>query len=462
MGKYFKTNRLKYKIFNTFAIQKKESLLEFVKKGQQGRKKSAPVSNFFRKIKRFFRGGIRFRPEPKEYRPYLGPQASEEEVMAKTYESSDHPDKIRKIIRREKRRRLLRLFDIKEVQAILEKRRYERMRRKYKRKLKRRVRREERRDKRIELIRRYIPSYKRGGGLLTFDEPDDAASESKKFRVQNNLTYLTNSTFLFIIAYILVYMIYQITVLFIAAGWRLDSVLFYYDLAFNDFSPLWYRTNIIITTFSGPLVSLIIGFIFIRFLSGKANLGKHTRLFFLWIGLHGFTLFLGAFASGVSFDEGFGYVAAWLYMNMFWKILISLIFLFLLGVIGYFTATRFLDTSYSLMRIKPQNSFKFLLYQAVLPWLIGTAIILLVKIPNNLPYETGNLIVFGFAVIPILFNRKSRPSRNFVSEKRPNQIKWFVLIAMVLLLMIYRIGLNDGLHIKLFYRFSFSLDISPL
>jgi hypothetical protein len=436
--------------------------LESLRKDKHIRRKHDPASGFGRKIKKFFRNIFTSGSVPKEYRPYLGPAASEEEVMAKSYENPRTPEKIKKRISKERRQRLLILFDMKAYKAKREKKRYERLRNKHKRILKRKARKEKRREDRIQFIRRYFPAYKRPGGLEFEDNLETRMAEPGKLVSQSNLIYLVNSTFLFIVSYLLVYLIYQFSVLFFAAAWRIDSVLFYYDLAFNDFSPLWNRANIIIVTLSGPLIAIIIGFIFFRFLSNRINIGKHSRLLFIWIGLHGFNLFLGGFASGVSFDEGFGYVAAWLYLNMFWKIFFSLTFLFLLGVIGYYSAPKFLETSYSVTRIKPENRFKFLLYQAFLPWLIGSGLILLIKIPNNLPYDTGNLVTLVFAVAPLIFNRNARPSRNFVSEKRPNQIKWFVFIIMTGLLLLYRVGLNDGLHIKLFYRISFSLDITPL
>jgi len=139
-------------------------------------------------------------------------------------------------------------------------------------------------------------------------------------------------------------MIYQITVLIVASNWNLDSVLFYFDLAFNDYSPLWKRFNIIIVTFSGPLISLLIGILFLKVFANRPKVKGFLKLFFIWVALHALNLFFGAFSSGVSFDEGFGYVAAWIYLNIFWQIFISLIFLFILGLIGYYTASKFLET----------------------------------------------------------------------------------------------------------------------
>ena len=252
------------------------------------------------------------------------------------------------------------------------------------------------------------------------------------------------------------------TVLIAASRWKLDSVLFYYDLAFNDYSPLWSKYNILLVTFSGPFISLVIGFLFYRFFSVRPKVRGLLRLFFVWIALQGINLFFGAFASGVAFSEGFGYVPEWLSFNVFWQILVSLVFLFILGIVGFYTTSRFLDTSNSAYRVRDENKLKFLFYQVFLPWLIGSTIIFLVKIPNNMPYDTGNLATMAFVIIPVMFNRFARPSIAFEGDRKPTKIKWNIITLFILLLLAFRIGLNNGIHISLYYKFIFSLEVSPL
>jgi hypothetical protein len=178
--------------------------------------------------------------------------------------------------------------------------------------------------------------------------------------------------------------------------------------------------------------------------------------------LIGFNLFLGAWATGISFDQGFGYVPAWLYLNVFWQIFIALIFLFILGIIGYYSVPKFLDTSKSAYRVRPENKTKFLFFQVILPFLIGSLIILLVKIPNNMPYDTGNLITLIFGIAPMIFNKYARPTVTFEKEKKATNIRWLFIAIFVALILAYRIGLNNGLHVILNYIFSISLDITPL
>lgn len=212
-------------------------------------------------------------------------------------------------------------------------------------------------------------------------------------------------------------------------------------------------------TLSGPLICLLIGILFLKIFANKPKVKGFMKLFILWIAMHGFNLFFGAFASGVSFDTGFGYVPAWLYFNVFWQIFVSLLFLFILGLIGYNSVPKFLDTSNSAYRVRKQNRVKFLFYQVIIPWLIGGLIIFFVKIPNNMPYDTGNLITMVFCVIPVLFNTRAKPNIKLKGEKKPTRINWIYIAVFVILLSTYRISLNSGLYIKLDYNFNISLDI---
>ncbi|MCB0805966.1 MAG: hypothetical protein KDC05_09230 [Bacteroidales bacterium] len=421
---------------------------------RRSRKKGGRI---FRRLKRFFKQLFVGDSAPKEYRPYLGPSADQKEIEEKTYENT-------RVSPKKYTRRKPKSTDANKVSLGDRWTRYleKRKKRKHKNKMKRKYRKKQRRRARIEFIRRFIPQYKKSEFVNPEITQIENIDEKEKVKPRSNLVYTVNSTIVFIIAYLLVYIIYQLTVLVVASHWKLDSVLFYYDLAFNDYSPLWNRMNIIATTLSGPLVSLLIGIILMRLVVPRIVEHKTTKLLMIWIAIHGYNFFLGAFATGVSFDEGFGYVPAWLFMNTFWKILLSMIFLFILGLIGYYSAPRFLETSYSLSRIRQPNKIKFLFFQVALPWLIGITIIFLVKIPNNMNYDTANLITLVFVVAPVLFNRNAKPQKDFKSLKKPNRLKWVYLAVLIILLLAFRIGLNDGLHFKLFYKFIFSLEVIPL
>jgi hypothetical protein len=337
---------------------------------------------------------------------------------------------------------------------------------KFKQKIQKKRAKEFKKEKRISYIRSFFPNYKKPKTKVFQSQEEEPKTRDQKIQEQlkqqekSYYKYTVNSLALYVTAYLIVYITYQLAVMIVASRWHLDSVLFYYDLAFNDFSPLWTRFNIIVVTFSGPLISLLIGILFYKVIANRPKVKGFMKLFVIWIALHGFNLFFGAFASGVSTDQGFGYVANWLYMNVFWQIFFSLTFLFILGLIGYYSTGKFLETANSAYRIKKENRNRFLLYQVILPWLVGGLIIYLAKVPNNMPYDVGNLLTMSLAVVPAIFNRRAKPVLNFKDERKPTKIHWAYIITFILLLASFRIWLETGLHIELTY--DISLKITPV
>ncbi len=79
-----------------------------------------------------------------------------------------------------------------------------------------------------------------------------------------------------------------------------------------------------------------------------------------------------------------------------------------------------------------------------------------------MPYDVGILVTMLFAVIPVIFNNRAKPTRNFKVEKKPNKFNYWILAIAIVILLLYRLGLNNGLRFELYYDFIFSLDITPL
>jgi len=294
-----------------------------------------------------------------------------------------------------------------------------------------------------------------GQKLFIISEEGEGVTKEKKIplfsqrnHVFRNLTITVNSVFVFLITYVLAYLFYWLTCMLVASWYGLDSTLYFYDLKFNNHSTLWNRFNILLVTGIPPFLCLFLGIFLYRVLFKKRRFVGLQKLFILWSAFHLFNHFFGAFPSGIITDEGFGYVAAWMYMNTAFKFMFSLISLFALGVIGYFSAQSILETSDSLNRVKPENRVAFLLLQIALPWLIGTIIMLLIRMPENFiyPYETLMLFSTIFLVIPPFFNEKVKPRLNLLKVKKSRHINLGYLAMMLALLLFLRIMLGIGLH----------------
>jgi len=97
--------------------------------------------------------------------------------------------------------------------------------------------------------------------------------------------------------------------------------------------------------------------------------------------------------------------------------------------------------------------------QIALPWLIGTLIMLLIRIPENFkyPYETLMLFSTIFLVIPPFFNEKVKPQLNLLRVKKRRYINVGYLAMMLALLLFLRIMLGIGLH----FLIEINISISP-
>ena len=301
--------------------------------------------------------------------------------------------------------------------------------------------------------------------LFTITEEEEVLKEktarlhSKQNALLRNLTITLNSVVIFLLTYVIVYLFYWLTSMLVASWYGLDSTLYFYDLKFNDHSTIWNRFNILMVTGIPPFMCLFVALFLFRVLFKKRRFVGLQKLFILWSSFHLFNHFFGAFPSGIVTNEGFGYVAAWMYMNTAFKFMFSLISLFFLSVIGYFSAEYILETSDSLHRIKLENRRAFLLMQIALPWLIGTLIMLLIRIPENFkyPYETLMLFSTIFLVIPPFFNEKVKPQLNLLRVKKRRYINVGYLAMMLALLLFLRIMLGIGLH----FLIEINISISP-
>ncbi|MBK7212164.1 MAG: hypothetical protein IPH88_02465 [Bacteroidales bacterium] len=289
--------------------------------------------------------------------------------------------------------------------------------------------------------------------------------EQERIPVASYIRPVLNSTALFIVAYLVSWFIYQFAVMVTASFSKIDSVLYYYEVMFpiGNYSPKWNQTNIIFITLSGPMISLIMA-IFYRFVVlRKFHPGAQMRQFFVWLYLNSMMLFFGAFVGGAITRQGFGYVVDWLYMNIAFRILFSLIFLMLIGWISWKVVSYLPETvgkeSYK------NNRNGYIISRLIIPWFIGGGLMVLMKLSPVIPqhenifnYDAFTLATLMFAVVPPLFNTKVKPhllqNRKSYPRTHRTTIAAWIIIAIALVLLV-RVGLSYGMY----FMFNISLDI---
>ena len=284
---------------------------------------------------------------------------------------------------------------------------------------------------------------------------ENVVKKKKSFRAY--LKPAINSTSLFVLAYLIVWFTYQLGVMIQASFSDIDSVLYYYEVMFpiGNYSQLWSQFNIILITAAGPMLSVLMGIIYRYVFLGRTNPGNQMRLLLVWLYLLSMAFFFGAFVAGIITNQGFGYVAGWLYMNIVFRIGISLIFLFILAFLGW-KSVRFLP------EVSGSDSFKrnhkaFVISRLSIPWLTGSVLMLLLKHTSFVPQHANiyeyDMIIIGSMLFPVaaaIFNKRERPHL-YKNPHRSTSTKTIVIwaIAAILVALLVRFGLARGLYLQL-------------
>lgn len=296
-------------------------------------------------------------------------------------------------------------------------------------------------------------------------EDRNLGKEARSVFVLKELEFVFSSLLTFIFAGLTAWLIYQLSVIITASFFGISSVLYYYEVMFpvGNSSPLWTQHSIIMITLSGPLISLILGLVTFFYVVKKKKVRGLNRLFFMWLSFHLFNQFFGSFVAGVITDQGFGYVANWMFMGIILKFAFSVLALFVMAIAGYKVMPFLLTTAGKPDRLKMENRISFVITQAVLPCLIGTTFLLLLRLPNRTPQHqeiflydsitSGALLIL---LVGMFFNLNAKIAsvNHRVSNYRVGFL-WF--IGLLGLIIAFRLGLADGLFIV--FRIVFHLSV---
>lgn len=318
-------------------------------------------------------------------------------------------------------------------------------------------------------VRRMEPP---GGGYYTFDltqqerkeiarrKQDEFRENFRKvlttpdLRQKLGFAYL-HSTAYFILAFMLIYIIYQAITIVVAASYNIPIIWYYYQLKFPlyTFSPLYTRQALVVIFAMGPLLSLLLAFVFLKMFFTENPISMRFRLFYLWGFICGTNMFFGAYIVGVITRTEFVYTSAWLFMSRTFdaeEIIFTAISIIMLIIIGRIVTPLFLLSSGSVTVVKPEFRLYFVLSQVIFPWLTGVVILFLITLPNYYIPLIFKTITPGLIMIPVLFLYNSLEFDNIHQSGviQRTYLKWSVLIAVVVLLFFYRVILGFGLRVS--------------
>lgn len=280
------------------------------------------------------------------------------------------------------------------------------------------------------------------------DKITDYTLDKNKRTVSNFLIIFFNSLSYFIIAFIFMYLLSHFATAIAALQFEYTSIVYYYRLVYVIDSGAWTSDAVKFLFSMTPVVSLLFGIIFFIVFIQMYDNQAHFKIFFLWCFAYAIIWSFGALLAGTIIDRGIGYVVMYFYMKDTGKLIISLFALTMLLISSTITTKWFLFSANSYFnQLNEHNRSFFTFANILLPLVVGTGIMILVKLPEITYYELFILLLGIIYGIPVLLRYSGFPT--FFFDEFPIHVKadkW-AMVAAAILLAGFRIIFHFGIRI---------------
>lgn len=278
--------------------------------------------------------------------------------------------------------------------------------------------------------------------------PFDYKSDLTNQKDSSKLFYLAiNSTACYLLAYLLMYTLNQLSTSLIAASLFIKSVVYYHRIDFRVAADFWTPPRVIYTFLSGPLACLVMGIVLQRIYRYAKKSPGNAKLFLLWAYLHAFNLFFGAYVAGVISHTGFRYVSNYMQVPEKAEFAIAFFCLIAMFVFGYFATRQFLQISVSQSLIQKFSRRLFILCTVIIPWMLGSAILILAKAPKITLNEMIVFLMMFTIVVPVSIIQRNFQEVNLVKQNKAVGIDWTVIGVTLTFLILFRSVFEYGLSI---------------
>lgn len=265
----------------------------------------------------------------------------------------------------------------------------------------------------------------------------------KGFLVMNIINY----TFFFILAYLITYFLSRFTSGFVANMENKGPFLNYNYILFWAEYTSWDQKSIISIFASGVIANLFAFIVTIIIYVRTRKREGYLSSFLLWLVYFSFIRVFGGILAGVATHRDFGFLTMWIYLSRNQEIVIIVISAILIGILGLFSTRWFLQTSMSNSLIQGENRMKYVTVSGVVPYLLGSTIIMISHLPTKQIHEFILLVSFGILFVPmyILIPRLAKTSIVCFNKPSLYKVQYKVIVYTCILLIGLRVLLGRGL-----------------
>ena len=250
-----------------------------------------------------------------------------------------------------------------------------------------------------------------------YEEPvESRGNHSDERGSRSQLMLITlHSVATFFLSYLLVYLGNQLISIYVARDFGIGSTLHYNEVVFHvSTSYHWSKNAILSVSAAGPVISLLIALLIMNYGMKRAVFPPFLLFLLFWTGFHCYNAFFGDLIAGSITGSGLGYTLdlfLWPYIGLY--ITLTIFATLSMVSIGYRHSRLFLRISPSGSWIRRKNRRIYLLFSLILPWIVGTLVISLIKFPMT-PTQHNQITLHDniqgatmiFFLIPAVINNK--------------------------------------------------------
>ena len=269
--------------------------------------------------------------------------------------------------------------------------------------------------------------------------PPAAEAEKNKFFIS-----ALNGTGLYVLAYYLVWGIYDIAKVQTSRFLHLRGIWSPSRVVFTMSDSEWWRTAVVAVYSVGPLACLVVGLIAFRWYwrSERARRGQR-KLLMLWVAFHACNAVFGALLADTFTQSGSWYIFDWLFL---FGSVVDVFFALLAGLaqlgLGYFGAIAFLQAHDSKTVMRYSNRKKMVVSTLVVPWVAGSLFVMGIKQPYLTIQETLHLAMMGLLITPMALGCLNEVFSDTVKRPQATRVAWGLVGLAVVVALVWRLALS--------------------
>jgi hypothetical protein len=258
-----------------------------------------------------------------------------------------------------------------------------------------------------------------------------------------------NSLAYYMLAYFTIVILTNLFSILLAKTEGVSGVLRYYGFEVFNAQTTWSKELIFLVFFIGIGFSFALAVLFERIYKRIRRHTYHLKLYFQWGYFLGFIYFFGNLLIGAFFYFGTGVVFESFSIPMLFRILLGVASLIPLAYTGIYATRGFIISLNAYFTFVDRQEFgKYLRAIVLYPFIAGNILAFAIKIPHHLDLNFLDTLIWLTGIIPVaalLLSFKTHSSIRF--KRRNKNVRFFMipLILFVVILLIYRIGLIQGI-----------------